>query len=269
MMSLASGLGSELSCPVILDEDLHAYVDRQLGLDRRPAVERHLREHAESARRVGAYVAQREALRAALAGPADEPIPSWLDPHLLLRHRVSERRNVWRAAAAVLLAIGIGATLDWALDGGFIYDHFEQRQADTFGQQAAAAYMALAQTNPQALPVASLDGLSTSVSKALGVAVRLHDTASAGFALLGGWVMPASKGQAVQLAFRDVHDNKVITLYFEGRPGAKETPFRRVAGASVPTVAWEDDDLACAISGTVEPERLEQIGRRIYDALLS
>jgi anti-sigma factor RsiW len=112
-------------------------------------------------------------------------------------------------------------------------------------------------------------GQLPSVSKALGVAVRLHDTGSAGFALLGGWVMPASKGQAVQLAFRDVHDNKVITLYFEGRPGAKETPFRRVAGASVPTVAWEDDDLACAISGTVEPERLEQIGRRIYDALLS
>jgi hypothetical protein len=34
-------------------------------------------------------------------------------------------------------------------------------------------------------------------------------------------------------------------------------------------VAWEDDDLACAVSGTVAPERLEQIGRCIYDALLS
>jgi anti-sigma factor RsiW len=268
MMSFASGVGSELSCPV-LDEDLHAYVDRQLASDRRSVVERHLREHSEAARRVGAYVAQREALRAALAGPASEPVPSWLDPQLLLRRRGSERRKVWRAAAAVLLAIGIGGTADWALDGGFAYDRFVQRQADVFGQQAAGAYLALAQTNPQALPVASLDGLSASVSKALGVAVRLHDTNAAGFALLGGWVMPASKGQAVQLAFRDVHDNKVITLYFEGRPDAKETPFRRVAGAGVPTVAWEDDDLACAISGAVDPERLEQIGRRIYDALLS
>ncbi len=200
--------------------------------------------------------------------PASEPVPAWLDPHLLLRHRISERRSIWRAAAAVLLAIGIGGALDWVLDGGFI-DHFDQRLADTFGQQAAAAYLALAQTNPQPLQVASIDSLSTSVSKALGVPVRFHDTGAAGFALLGGWVLPASKGQAVQLAFRDVHDNKVITLYFEGRPGAKETPFRRVAGACVPTVAWEDDDLACAISGTVEPERLEQIGRRIYDALLS
>ena len=48
----------------------------------------------------------------------------------------------------------------------------------------------------------------------------------------------------------------------------KETPFRRVAGGGVPTVAWEDDDLACAISGPVEPAQLEQIGRRVYDALL-
>ena len=210
-----------------------------------------------------------EALRAALAGPTSEPTPSWLDPHLLQQHRLSERRNVWRVAAAVLLTIGIGGAIDWMVDGEVIYDHLYLRQADVFGQQAATAYLALVQTNPQPLPVVSLDGMSASVSKALGVAVRFHDTAAAGFALLGGWVLPGPKGQAVQLVFRDTNDNKLITFYLEGRPGAKETPFRRVVDAGVPTVAWEDDDLACAISGTVEPERLEQVGRQIYDALLS
>jgi anti-sigma factor RsiW len=172
-------------------------------------------------------------------------------------------------AAAVLLTIGIGGAIDWMVDGEVIYDHLYLRQADVFGQQAATAYLALVQTNPQPLPVVSLDGMSASVSKALGVAVRFHDTAAAGFALLGGWVLPGPKGQAVQLVFRDTNDNKLITFYLEGRPGAKETPFRRVVDAGVPTVAWEDDDLACAISGTVEPERLEQVGRQIYDALLS
>jgi anti-sigma factor RsiW len=268
MMSYASGLGGELSCPV-LDDDLHAYVDRQLPSDRRSAVEHYLRDHSEPARRVGSYIAQREALRAALAGAANLPVPPWLDPHLLLRHRRSERRNIWRAAAGVLLAIGVGGAADWVLDGGFGFGQSEQRQADAFGRNAAAAYLTLAKTDPQPLQVASIDGLSASVSKALGVTMRLHDTAAAGFALLGGWVLPAANGQAVQLAFRDVKDNKVITMYLEGRPGAKETPFRRIAGAGVPTVAWEDDDLACAISGTVEPEQLEQIGRSIYDALLS
>jgi anti-sigma factor RsiW len=266
-MSYASGLDSELGWPVI-DDDLHAYVDRRLASDRRLAVERHLRDHSEPARRVGAYTAQRDALRAALAGPASEAVPPRLDPHLLFRHRRSERRTIWRVAAAVLLALCFGGAVDWGLDSGFGLDQFAQPQGDRFGRQAAAAYLTLAQTNPQPLQVASIESLSTTVSKALGVTVQLHDTAAAGFALLGGWVLPAAKGQGVQLAFRDVQDNKVITLYFEGRPGATETPFRRVAGGGVPTVAWEDDDLACAISGAVEPEQLEQVGRRIYDALL-
>jgi anti-sigma factor RsiW len=266
MGSYANGPGGELGC-LVIDEDLHAYVDRQLAPDRLPVVERYLKDHSESARRVGAYVTQREALRAALAGPAKEPIPPRLNPYLLAQNRNKERQIVWRMAATVLLAIGLGGAGGWGLHVG--YDRFQQRHADTFGQQAAAAYVTLAQANPQSLQVASIDKLSTTVSKALGVPVEFHDTATAGFTLVSGWVLPASEGQAVQLAFRDVKDNKVITMYLEGRPGAKETPFRRVAGTGVPTVAWEDDDLACAISGTVEPERLEQIGRRLYDALLS
>jgi anti-sigma factor RsiW len=253
----------------VVDEDLQAYVDRRLASDRRPAVDRFLRTHTDSARRIGAYVAQREALRAALADRSREPVPVRLDPHLLRRHCLSERRGMWRTAAAVLLAIGLGSAVERALDSGFGHEHPEQRAADGFARQAAAAYLRLAQGEPQPLQIASIDVLSASVSGALGVSVQLHDTAASGFTLLGGWVLPGSNGQAVQLAFRDVRDNTMITLYFEGRPGAKETPFRRIAGGGVPTVAWEDDDLACAISGTVAPERLEQIGRRIYDALLS
>jgi anti-sigma factor RsiW len=207
-----------------------------------------------------------------LAGPASEAIPARLNPHLLLQKRQSEQRHserhiVWRMAATVLLAVGLGGAGGWGLHVG--YARLQQRDVDTFGQQAAAAYLTLAQATPQPLQVAPIEGLSTNVSRALGVPVQFHDTASAGFALISGWVLRAPDGQAVQLAFRDVKDNKVITMYLEGRPGAKETPFRRVAGGGVPTVAWEDDDLACAISGAVEPERLEQIGRSIYDALLS
>jgi anti-sigma factor RsiW len=260
-----SGVGAELSRPVI-DEDLHAYVDRELEAERRPIVESYLQEHSESALRVSAYIAQREALRAALAGPASEAIPPRLDPRLLYQERNTGHQVIWRMAATVLLAVGLGGAGGWGMHIG--YDRLGQHPADTFGQQASAAYLTLAQANPQPLQVASIDGLSTSVSKALGVPVEFHDTTAAGFTLLGGWVLPAANGQAVQLSFRDVAENKVITMYLEGRPGAKETPFRRVAGGGVSTVAWEDDDLACAISGPVEPAQLEQIGRRVYDALL-
>src|SRR5215831_12955592 len=62
--------------------------------------------------------------------------------------------------------------------------------------------------------------------------------------------------------------DETITFYLEGRPGAKETPFRRIAGKGLTTLVWEDDDLACAITSTLEPKKLEEVGRRIYDALL-
>jgi anti-sigma factor RsiW len=265
MYTVVSDAGTTLSRPVI-DEDLHAYLDRELEAERRPIVETYLADNAESARRVSAYTAQREALRAALAGAASEPIPPRLDPRLLYQQRQTQHRMIWRAAAAVALAIGLGGGGGWGLHVG--YDHYQQRQVDAFGQQAAAAYLTLAQANPQTLQVASIDGLSTSVSQALGVPVQFHDTTEAGFTLLGGWVLSAPKGQAVQLAFRDT-DNKLITMYLEGRPGAKDSPFRRIAGVGVPTVAWDDDDLACAISGNADPARLEQIGKKLYDALLS
>ena len=81
------------------------------------------------------------------------------------------------------------------------YERLGQHPADTFGQQAAAAYLTLAQATPQPLQVASIDGLSTSVSNALGVPVEFHDTTAAGFTLLGGWVLPAAKGKRYSFRF--------------------------------------------------------------------
>jgi anti-sigma factor RsiW len=51
--------------PPIGEDDLHAYIDGQLDLGRRLAVERYLAENPEAAQRVAAYRQQREAIRAA------------------------------------------------------------------------------------------------------------------------------------------------------------------------------------------------------------
>src|SRR6516165_9817321 len=124
MYTIVSDAGTTLSRPVI-DEDLHAYLDRELEAERRPIVESYLADNAESARRVSAYTAQREALRAALAGAASGPIPPRLDPRLLYQQRQTQHRMIWRAAAAVVLAIGLGGGGGWGLHIG--YDRYEQR----------------------------------------------------------------------------------------------------------------------------------------------
>jgi len=79
--------------------------------------------------------------------------------------------------------------------------------------------------------------------------------------------VPQVNGRAVQLVMRGPAD-EMITFYFEGRPGAKDSSFRRLAGDRLTTVVWDDDGRGCAITGSLEPKNLEDVGRRIYVALL-
>jgi anti-sigma factor RsiW len=173
--------------------------------------------------------------------------------------------------AAASLAVTLFALGGWSLHAAFgdrpaVPVH---QSADPFGTQAAAVHVVLKEAGPLALQVVSLDRLSQDISKALGVAVKLRDPRASGYRLVSAWVLPALRGKAVQLAFLDTSTAKVVTMYFEGRPDTANSPFRAVPDAPVPTVAWQDDGLACAVSGIADPEQLEQAGRRIYDALLS
>lgn len=60
------------------DVDLHAYVDDQIGPDRRSSIDAYLRTAPREAARVEMWRRQNEALRAVFAGSAVEPVPLWL-----------------------------------------------------------------------------------------------------------------------------------------------------------------------------------------------
>jgi anti-sigma factor RsiW len=75
------------TCEAVSDADLHSYLDAELSRDRSVAVAQYLLAHPDVARRVDAYAAQRDMLRAALAGPANETVPPELDLKRLLRER--------------------------------------------------------------------------------------------------------------------------------------------------------------------------------------
>ena len=99
----------------IAEEDLHAYVDGLLDAERRAAVERYLQSSADTAERVTVYTAQRNELRTALAARAHDPIPPNLNLARLLEANLRRRRRPWRAAAAILLAVGLGAGAGWVI----------------------------------------------------------------------------------------------------------------------------------------------------------
>ena len=236
----------------VSEEELHAYFDDELPRERRPDVEEYLLQRPQERRRFEAYASDGADLarifsHVGSAGPKRRAI-----------HTVP-----WRQAAAVVLLVSAGAIGGW-LGRGTLDDGDMTR----LGYRAAAAHIMLNDAASRPLSVASLEELSRHLSAALGTKIELHDTASTGYTLVSGRLLPAATGQAAQLAFRGP-DGQLITFYLEGRPGATETAFRHIPADGVTTVAWEDDNLACAISGAFPVATLEHVGHLIYDALLS
>src|ERR1700761_3893895 len=103
----------------IQEDDLHAFVDDALDDARRRAVQDYLDTHPESADRVARLRAQRQRLRAAFAGVADEPVPSRLNLRSIVEEHAmaTQRTGQWRIAAAVVLALGIGGAGGWLARG--------------------------------------------------------------------------------------------------------------------------------------------------------
>ena len=87
----------------IAEEDLHAWIDGQLEPGRQEAVLRYLQEQPDVARRVDAWRDQRDALRAALAAMAADPVPPRLELDRLIQQRLEQRRLPWPIEQAVQL----------------------------------------------------------------------------------------------------------------------------------------------------------------------
>lgn len=95
------------------EDDLQAFVDDQLALERESLVQQYLRSHPGAAQRVAVYKVQRNQLRALFVGGASEQLPPKLHIDDILKHRARRWWTGWRAAAAIMLATGLGVTSGW------------------------------------------------------------------------------------------------------------------------------------------------------------
>lgn len=243
----------------ITEEELHAYLDGELPDAQRASVEAYLREHPDDARLLEAYRLDGESI-ARIFSHVNVAVPAKREVSAMPRRFVFAFS--WRHAAAAVLIFVVGAGAGW-----FGRQRIGDPDTQRFARQAAVAYLLLNGPEGELLPTSPLDELSRAMSIVLGVRTELHDPSSTGYKIVSARAVSRASGRAVQLVMRSLADD-MITFYFEGRPGATETPFRRIAADGVTALVWEDDDLACAIIGTLEPEKLAEVGRRVYEALL-
>ena len=249
--------------PISTDE-LQAYVDDRLDADGRRRVEHYLDTEPEAARQVAAYGAQRAGLREAFAGHAAEPIPPALNLSRLLEARLERRPAWWRAAAAIVLCLGLGGAAGWYLAASPRPSRIELA-VSLLQQQAMASHAVYAADgrHPIEVTAAESDHLSQWLSNRLRRNVTPPDLSALGYRLLGGRLLATERGGAAALfVYDDAQGNRISVLL---RPMAPELSAARTDIAQGPLTGctWIHGGLGYAVVGAASDQTLDQISDQI------
>jgi anti-sigma factor RsiW len=264
----------------ILEEDLHAYVDEALDVQRRREVREYLAHHPEAAREVDAYALHRQALRAALAPVAGEPLPPALNLARMVQahaqqqqdtqqdllaqrgssHRVDRlnRSWPWGMAAAVVFALGLGAGAGWSLRGGMPADGDAGIAA--LAREATRSYAVYASdtTRPVEMGPSQRAELVSWVSSRLGRKVAIPDLAAAGYAFIGGRLVMTEHGPAGLFMYDDAHGTR-LALTVRPMTVDTDTPVMRPIEGPVAGYAWADQGLGYGVVGPKQAQVLHPL----------
>jgi anti-sigma factor RsiW len=249
--------------PISTDE-LQAYVDDRLDADGLRRVERLLETEPETKRRVPAYRAQRAGLREAFAAHAAEPIPPELNLSRLLEARLRRRPAWWRAAATILLCLGVGGAAGWYLGGPPRQSRIELA-VSLLQQEAMTSHAVYAadSRHPIEVTAAETDHLSHWLSNRLRRSVSPPDLSALGYRLLGGRLLATEHGGAAALfVYDDAQGNRLSVLL---RPMAPELSAARtdIARGPLTGCSWIGGGMGYAVVGAAPDRELDQIADQI------
>jgi anti-sigma factor RsiW len=241
----------------ITEEDLQAYVDRRLDPTRLAEVEAYLERQPVEAERIAGYALQREALRAALAPYAEEPVPSELNLASLIEARRRPQHQAWRSAAAAVLLLVLGGAGGWALPRAM---EAPAGGIAALAQEAADSYSVYApdRTRPVELRAADRGELVHWVSERLQRPVAVPDLAASGYRFMGGRVVPTPHGPAALFLYDDDHGTRVAML---ARPMAVQgdMPLAEHSHGTLSGFAWSDQGLGYSLVASASARDLHAL----------
>jgi anti-sigma factor RsiW len=196
----------------ITEDDLHAFVDDNLEVERREQVEKYLASNRDALARVAAYRNQASALRSALDPIAAEAIPTRLDlRHITPTARKSRQTSQWRFAAAAVILLAVGAGGGWFTRGFYT----EQLGGiSTLAAEASASYRTFAadRVRPVEFRSDERDTLRDIARSVTGTPEVLPDLTAVGYRLMGGRMVPTVHGPAMMLMYDNDQGSRLVML---------------------------------------------------------
>lgn len=254
----------------ISEDDLQAYVDDVLDAVRRAEVEAYLAQHPAVAGRVEGYVRQRAALRAALRPVVEEPVPPEHDLSRLIAARRGRGPARWRAVAAAVAWLAVGAAGGWSL-------HRFQGPA---GQGPAGGIVALAReaadnyavygpdrVRPVEIRAADRGALVRWISDRLGRRIAVPDLAAAGYRFMGGRLVATPHGPAGLFMYDDDHGTRLV-MFVRPMADQRNAPMSEGShpgseGRPVTGFTWADRGMGYSLVGAAAPGILHPLADEI------
>lgn len=237
------------------DADLHAYVDGQLPLEARAAVEHWLAAHPDRAAEVTAWKQDAEQLRTQQAQPEAWPANPALEPALLRRRMHSRRRTRLGIAAMLMLSLGLGTGLGWQA---------KQVQLATTRlpmADAVSAYRLFATADDtSSLDAVSRTALQDWLQQHFGTLGVMPDLQAQGFTLIGGQRLSTDQGAAAMLVYAD-RTGARIGVYL--RPGGWfSEPGQRRDGELLAQY-WSRGNTSFAVVSPFEDDRARSVAHAL------
>ena len=246
--------------------DLHAYLDGEMPPEEHAAFDEWLAANLDMRRLLSEFEADRQQLREALDRATAGPVPERIESALSGGKR-QRSRQIWQAAAAVLI-FAAGAAAGWGISE-------YARPGATASAPATAEWALTAHLvyvsevrHPVEVAADQKTHLVNWLSKRMGHRLTAPDLAAAGMNLIGGRLLPGETTAAAQLMYEDA-SGKRVTLYVGSNPQNHQTAFRLAERGSVRTFYWLDGPFGYALAGDLEEDRLLDLARLVYQAMIS
>lgn len=242
----------------VTEDELHAYVDNELPVERRDAVEAWLASHADDAARVASWRAMGDALHAKYGNVTDEPVPARLSLDALAQ---PSRRWMMGAIAATLVAFAAGGGAGWMARGVTATPSvFANFTGDAL--EAHRLYVVEVR-HPVEVAGNERAHLQQWLTKRCGWEVRAPELDATGLKLVGGRLLPGPTGPASFLMYETASGER-FTVY-ASRAATETTQMRYAAHDGNGALFWADRGVGFVVSGGTDRDRLTQVARLVYD----
>ncbi|HMX15395.1 MAG TPA: anti-sigma factor [Rhodocyclaceae bacterium] len=250
----------------INEADLHAWADGQLGTERRAHVEAWLAGHPEARALAEGWREQNRALHRAYDHVLDQPVPARL-------LEVARRRGGWLPRFSPMRAAAVVGWLALGGVAGYVAGHRAPAapvQA-SLPRQAALAHLVYTPEvrHPVEVGADQEAHLAAWLSKRLGAPLKPPALGEAGYALVGGRLLPGEDvkggGPVAQFMYQEASGRR-LTLYVrnDAEKRTDDVAFRFAQEGKVGVFYWIDGPFGYALSGELAREELLRVATVVY-----